>query len=227
VRGSSIERTHTVDLVRHAQLQMVLEILADAAQILHDLDAEILQPCTVADAGEFEQLRRVDRAGTEDDFTTGFGQIIGVIAAIFDTRASTPFEHDPLRDGAGDDSQIGALECRAQKRFGGIPADAALLVDVEVADAAVVAAIEVVGGGDAGLLRGLREGLEDFPFEALLFDAPWAACAMRFVGPAVVILAAFKDGEDVVPGPGSVIGDAGPFVVVFALAAHVDHAVDG
>ncbi|MGF6296460.1 hypothetical protein QFZ98_008321 [Paraburkholderia youngii] len=30
---------------------MVLQILADAAQILNDLDAEILQTCTIADAG--------------------------------------------------------------------------------------------------------------------------------------------------------------------------------
>ena len=57
MRGSGIERTHAVDFISHTQLQMVLQIFADAGQILHDLDAEILQTRAITDTGEFEQLR--------------------------------------------------------------------------------------------------------------------------------------------------------------------------
>ena len=45
---------------------------------------------------------------------------------------------------------------RAQEGLRRVPAHAAALVDLEVADAFVVAAVEVVGVRDAGLLRGLR-----------------------------------------------------------------------
>ncbi len=100
---------------------------------------------------------------------------------------------------AGDDGQIRTVQCGAQEGLRCVPADAAFLVDVEVADTGVVAAVEVVGGGDTGLLRGLREGFQDLPFQALFFHAPGPACAVRFIGAAVVVLAAFEDRQDVLP----------------------------
>lgn len=48
--GGGIERAYAVDFISHAQLQMILQILADAAQILYDLDAKILQTRAVADS---------------------------------------------------------------------------------------------------------------------------------------------------------------------------------
>ena len=50
------------------------------------------------------------------------------------------------------------------------PADAALLGHLEIAAALVVAAIEIVGFGDAGLRRCRLEGVEDLPGEAGLLD---------------------------------------------------------
>jgi hypothetical protein len=48
---------------------------------------------------------------------------------------------------------------------------------LEGAASGVVAAVEVVGVRDAGLLRRLREGLADVPAQPLLLDAPLAAVA--------------------------------------------------
>ncbi len=124
------------------------------------------------------------------------------------------------------DREIGTLHRGTQERFRCVPANAALLVDVEIADAGVVAAIEIVGGGDAGLLRGLRKRFEDLPLQALLFDAPFAARAVPFVRAAVMVFAASEDRQHRVPRPVRIAGDVRPVVVVFALAAHVDHAVD-
>ena len=47
-------------------LEVVLEVLADARQVVHGVDAERLELVGVADAGELQQLRRVDRAAAED-----------------------------------------------------------------------------------------------------------------------------------------------------------------
>jgi len=49
-------------------------------------------------------------------------------------------------------------------------APAAFLVDFEVADTLVVAAVEVVAGRDAGLLRGQCEGVEQSPRKSLALD---------------------------------------------------------
>ena len=79
---------------------------------------------------------------------------------------------------AGPDLQVVALLHRAQEGLGRVPAHAGALVDLEVAHAFVVAAVEVVAGRDAGLLRRLREGVEDLPAQALLLHAPLAAGAL-------------------------------------------------
>src|SRR5579864_7977392 len=205
---------------------MILQVFADTTQIVHDVQAKVLQTRTVTDAGQFEQLWRVDGARTQHDFAARFREVVGAAAAVLDADTATVFEDESLCQRAGDHREIRTLLCGTQKGLRGIPADTALLVDIEVADAGVVAAVEVIGGGDAGLLRGLREGLEDLPLQALFLYAPGAACAMRFAGAPVIVLAAFEDGKDGVPCPRWVVSQARPFVVVFALTAHVDHAVD-
>ncbi len=110
MRGRGVERTHAIYSVSHPQLQVILEILTDAAQILHDLDPEILQSRAIADAGQFEQLRRVDRTGAQDNFTARLGDVVDIVATIFNADATTTFEHDTLSECAGDDGQIRTFE---------------------------------------------------------------------------------------------------------------------
>ena len=43
--------------VLDVDLEVVLQVLADAGQVVHDLDAERRELGRVADAGELEQLR--------------------------------------------------------------------------------------------------------------------------------------------------------------------------
>ena len=101
-----------------------------------------------------------------------------------------------------------------------------LLVDLEIAAALVVAAVEVLGLGDARPRRPrLAECVEDLPVQALLLDPPFAAGAVQLVGPVEVVLGPLEVGQDVVPAPAGV-AQLAPAVVVRGLAAHVDHAVD-
>jgi hypothetical protein len=128
----------------------------------------------------------------------------------------------------------------AQKGLGCVPAPALLLVDLEIAHAFVVAAVEVVGGWNAGLLRRVGKGVQHVPAQALFFHTPFARAAGGLVAvqafevfvhiaglvqPPVVFMAAER-GQHLVPAPGVVASDLGPLVVVARLAAHVDHAVD-
>src|SRR5262245_66681207 len=62
-----------------------------------------------------------------------------------------------------------------QKGLGGVPAHPGFLVDVEVAAALVVAAVEVVDLGNAGFGGGGAEGVEDLPADARQLHAPLAA----------------------------------------------------
>src|SRR3989344_4750458 len=143
--------------------------------------------------------------------------------------------------GAGPHLEVGAAVAGGpQEGLGGVPAPAAFLVHLKVAHASVAAAVEVVGGRDARLLRGLGKAIEDIPAQALLFHAPLAGAAGGLVAmqalevfihaaglvQAPVVLVAAEVGQGVVPAPAGVARQFGPLVVVARLAAHVDHAVD-
>src|SRR6185369_8692714 len=103
---------------------------------------------------------------------------------------------------------------RPQERFGGVPAPAVLLVDLEIADPFVVAAVEVLGVRDARLLRGLAERVQDVPAQPLTLDPPLAAGAVRRVGALVVVLVLLERGQALRPAPARIAGELRPAVVV-------------
>ena len=105
-------------------------------------------------------------------------------------RRRPRLEQQPRHLRAGPQLEVrAAVAGGPQEGLGGVPAPAALLVDLEVADALVVAAVEVLDVRNAGLLRGLRERVEDVPAQPLLLDAPLAAGAVQSSSaPQVVVL---------------------------------------
>lgn len=88
--------------------------------------------------------------------------------------------------------------------------------------------------------RCVGEGFQYLPPQALLFHAPFAPAAGQTgesraaidhrIGPVietVVVLVGFEVAQRVFPAPCWLAGELGPRVIVLALAAHVDHPVDG
>src|SRR5262249_62228031 len=59
------------DLVDEPQLEVILQVIADASLVEHDRDAEVLQLARAADAGELEDLDRADRTGRENHLAAG------------------------------------------------------------------------------------------------------------------------------------------------------------
>src|SRR5690606_23675914 len=101
--------------------------------------------------------------------TDGFGD---AILTIGDAARPPRFHPDALDQGAGYDGQIGPAQGRAEKAARRAPAAAALLVDVEIAAAFIIAGVEIVAAGNAGAFGGLDEGIEHPPAQARLFHAP-------------------------------------------------------
>ena len=142
------------------------------------------------------------------------------------------------------------ITSRPQKRFGRVPAPTAFLVHFEIADAFVRTPVEVVGGGNTGLHRGLRERVQHVPAQALFLNPPFAACVavpqglvvhalallhhfrrrafgtVQSIRAEVMVFVHFEIRQAVFPAPARVAGDGRPLVVVARLAAHVNHAVD-
>ena len=177
---------------------------------------------------------RADRAGGEDDLARCADAAFLAVLAQHQAGGALAVEQQAHDLGMRLDLQVAAAEHGPQEALGGVPAHAGLLVDVEVAAALVVAVVEVVDLGNAGLGGRVAEGVEDLPADARLLDAPFAAARVHLVEgtrlegvrlqrPLVLVL--LEVGQHVVPGPAG-IAHLAPQVVVARLAAHVDHAVD-
>ena len=81
------------------------------------------------------------------------------------------------------------------------PAHAALLVDVEIADAGVVAGVEIRRRRDAHLRRRPGDRVQHLPLHARLLDPPFAAGAVMLGVAEEMIVEPLEDRADIVPAP--------------------------
>ncbi len=140
-------------------------------------------------------------------------------------HAAPAVEHQPFDQTAGFQPQVLPVQHRLEESARRRPAPAALLVDVEIAGAFVVAGVEVVDRRDAVLRRRLAPDVDDVPAQAREFDAPFAADAVVLAGAEEAVLVLLEKRQHVVPRPAGQTQLA-PVVVVAGLPAHIDHGVD-
>ena len=222
----AVERRQSVYAEDHAQLQMILQVPADGREVLRDGDSVGGQRLGVADPRKLQQMRRVHRPGGQDHLPSGRDAPHDAFVLDLDAGDAPAIDeetaHMRLRPQRQVRSRQGGLQEGARRR----PAPPAMLVDLEIAAAFIVAAVEIVGGRDALLGRGAAEDLEHLPGQPLPGDPQFAAAPV--IGPRRVhlaVLALQEIGQHVRPAP-AFIAELAPVVVIRRLAAHVDHAVD-
>ena len=80
-----------------ADLHVILQIVADAGRVEHDLDAVLLQQVGRSHARELQQLRRVIRAAGDQDFLARPRRAHAALLLVFDCLRAPAFEQDALR----------------------------------------------------------------------------------------------------------------------------------
>jgi hypothetical protein len=178
-------------------------------------DAQLAAAVRRADAGQLQHLRRADGTGAQHHAAGGRATSMGAPpparAAPHPHRTrSRPRVRQHAREvRAGPHLQVGAAHHRPQEGLRRVPADAAALVDVEVAHALVVAAVEVLGVRDAGLLRGLAQTRRGCPSAGAASRPATRRPARpvepgRVVGAAVEVLVLQEKRQALVPAPAGV-----------------------
>src|SRR5262249_41989443 len=122
--------------------------------------------------------------------------------------------------------QVRPLERGFEKTARRRPAPPALLVDVKIRAAFVIAAVEVLDRRDADLRGRGANRVGEVPADARRLDAPFAARRVARTLAEEMILVALEERQHVVPTPAGQ-PELAPVVVVRRLAAHIDHRVDG
>ena len=205
---------------------MVAQILADALQLVQRLDAKGAQAVGLADAGELEQLGRVDRAARDDDFARSPRFPLHPADGVADADATPSFQDQRLGQRPLLDRQVRPRAGRVEIAVG--RALAAALGDRHLrhADAFLGLAVLVGIEGQADLFRRRDHLLQERHLVARrVGDAQQSVAAAEPVGAALVALHALEDRQHVLVAPAA-IAELGPVVVVLGLAADIDHAVD-
>ena len=146
--------------VLDVDLEVVLEVLTDAGQVVDQVDAEAGKVVLVADAGELEQLRGVDGAAAQDHLARG--DAAGPAGAeIVDADGALALEPDAGAERERVDGQVLAVPHGVQVGPRGREAAAAVHVAVEAGETLLAVAVDVVGEVVARLLHGLEERAEE------------------------------------------------------------------
>ncbi len=220
-----VRRDRLRALVDEPQQQVVLEVLADARQVGDHRDAVLAQERGGPEAGQLQELRRLDRARAQQHLARCAHRGLRAVTPIADAHRAPPLELDAGRAGTGLDRQVGpparGLEIRGRRRA----AQAVARRQLEVAGAVLPRAVEVVGARNAELAGGGDQGLDERvpPGDVGDRERPVAAVVLARAAGVRLRLDEVAQGLARVPAVGA---ERLPAVEILRLPADLDQPVD-
>jgi hypothetical protein len=205
---------------------MIVQIAADARSVEQHGNTELRKLRRRPHTRQHHDLRRADRTGRHDDLTAATGRALNAILLPAHAGGALAIKQQTFDQTAGFQPQILPAQDRFKEPARRRPAPPALLVDVEIAGARVVAGVEVLHRRNAVLRRRLAPDVDDIPANAGKFDAPFTADAVVLARPEKIVFVLLEIRQHVVPRPAGQ-AELAPVIVVAGLPAHIDHGVDG
>ncbi len=214
-----------LQLVHQRDLDVILQVAANAGQVGQDRDAVPLERLRRADARQHQQLRRIERASADDHLAPRAQLAFPPVLDEPDAHRAALLDDDPRDAHAGAHAQVAAMPGRPQVGAGRAAAPAVARGDLVEPAAGRVARVEVFVVGQPRLLAGPQPRLAERVDVADVGYAERAAGAVLRVAEALVVLGAQEIRQHVGMGPAGRAGLA-PAIVVGRHAADVDHRVD-
>ncbi|MNF44553.1 hypothetical protein D3C84_256650 [compost metagenome] len=209
---------------------MVLQVGADARQVMHHGDVEVAQQGRRANTRALQQLRGGDGAAAHQHFAAGAGgdRVVAVALEVGHADGALAAEEDAVGQGMGDDGQVRAVARLVQvATAGGGAATFGGHGTVHGTEAFLLVAVEVFGARVTGLHAGLDHGVEQRVVAGLgRGHAHRAVAAVEVIGADVAGFRFAEVRQAVQVGPVFQARGLGPGVEVQGVAADVAHAVD-
>ena len=203
---------------------MILQILADAGKMVSYFDARLLQLLAVANAGEHQEARTLDRTGGENDLPLRADLAQRTLVPVFDADRALALEQHARRVGVGDHGQIRARVHRLQIAARRAAAPATFLRHLERPDALWTLAVEILVEREAGFKPGVDEDIGQPVGAAQVGHIERPARAVIRRRAAFLVLRALEVRQHVGERPAR-IAERRPFVVVGGMSAQVAHGV--
>ena len=227
-RHPRLDRHRLQALVLDVDLEVVLQVPADGGQVVHGRDAEGAQVVGVAHARQLEQLRRVERAAAQHHLA-GLDalEVAATAGGVLDAGGAGAVEQDPVGERPRHHGEVRPVHHRVQVGACRAEAATAVHVAVELREALLAVAVDVVGARVAGLHGRVEERVEQRVVGRAAFEhqRPVVPAVGRVgVGEAVLHPLEVRQAVGVVPRLHAGVG--GPALVVERVAALEDHPVD-
>ena len=206
----------------HEQVEMVVEIAADAGLVEHHRNPQLAQMIGGADARELQQPRRADCAGAQDHLTLSKED---TFARNLDAGSATILDDNAQDLRAGPNREIWAIAGRAEIGLGGRRTHDIALRQLIVANALRRLAGQVFIAWNADRLGRVEIGLADRQRRGGARDPERTALPVPAVIEAIVVLSLAEIREHILVAPAGTSGLA-PLVIVQRMAAGVDLGVD-
>src|SRR5215472_10071979 len=205
---------------------MILQILANARQIADHGDIEVAQVLRRANAGEHENLRRSDCTAAQDDLA--LRALLRASGALLKAhnRGTLALEVNSKDVSICPHGEVGARGGRMQEsRRGAVPL-AVELRHLVKAEAVLGLAVEIMIAFESGFQSGFDKRVRERIYGAQIADTQGPSRSV-VVRSAVFLFFRFLEvGQHVVIAPARV-AEIAPAIVVSAVAADIDHRVDG
>jgi hypothetical protein len=146
--------------VLHVDLEVVLQVLAHAGQVVHHVDAERAQLVGRSDPRDLQQLGRVDGPAAEHHLARPHRAPAAPGPGVLDAHRAPALEQDPRGQGERLDLEVGTAHHRVQVGPRGRQPAPVVHVAVEGREALLAVAVDVLGERIAGLLHGREERVE-------------------------------------------------------------------
>ncbi|MNQ79304.1 hypothetical protein D3C85_942460 [compost metagenome] len=203
---------------------MILQVLADARQLVLHSDALGLELGFRANAREHQQLRAAEGASAEQHLLARLERQRPALDPHLHAAGLLALQQNALGQRAGEHAEVVARPHLFEEGGGGAPAAAVADGHVVLADTLLLGAVEVRIEAVPGFAPGFDKGLGG-PMGRRAADIQLAAVTMKIAGAAMVHLALAKIRQHLVERP-AIVAQSRPVVVVAAMTADIDHAVD-
>ncbi len=208
-----------------AGLVMVLHRLANARQVVPDFNSQFGQMRARPDAGQQQQLRRIQRATAQDHLPPcARGECLPVFPPGH-ADGALGLQHDALGQRMRDHPQVAPLHRRPQIADRGRATASIARGQMVIPGTLLHPPIEIVVARETKVNRALDERLADRIVFIDLRHRERTAGAMQIVATADLILGAFEVRQHVVERPAG-IAELAPVIEILSLAADIDQTVD-
>jgi hypothetical protein len=213
--------------VAEDEVRMVLQVLADAGQMMHRGDAVACERFAVADTGQHQQMRAMKRARRQDHLAAG-AQLADLLALpVLDADRALALEQDARGMRLRLHPQVGTVcDVRMNIAARRAPALAILLRHLVGAETFLLFGVKILADAELRLTRGFQKDLLYRIVGAQSVDGERTALAVIFAVEIGVVFRTFEVRQHVGMRPAAV-AKRRPLVVVAAVTADIDHRIDG